>query len=870
MHHRFKSVTVLFVLGLCVAASLATAQTDNETCLMCHSDADLKTAGGQKVTVDPQHFGASVHAGLGCVDCHTQAGNYDDAPHYQRYTPVNCAECHEDAVKSHAENFHHRARVAGNSKAPTCASCHGVGGDPHRLHPLDSRTAEESCRTCHAAEAKIYDTGVHAEKVAGGRERAGCITCHQSHGPGLPPAAGAVNQLCEKCHAGAMAAVQRGGHMALGEQMTQALNCASCHDSHGTHKPHLSPRVAQACVTCHAKEHQAFAGSVHEKLLASGEMHCLSCHSTHKEAEEVANFDGGCGTCHAEVEEIYRSSVHRFGRLRGSEGAATCADCHRGHDVLASANEASPTHPKNIPGMCGTCHGKDAVITSDFVRLPITLPNYLNSVHGHGWENGKKTAVCTDCHGTHDLQTAQDPESHINRFKIAQTCGQCHTKVAEEYANSIHGKAVQVGIAESPTCTDCHDEHLVSAVHGADARTRPENIARKLCGTCHLNPDMVSKFGITAGVVESYLDSYHGWAIGREGSLVASCIDCHNTHEIRAPQDPLSSVNPDRVTVTCARCHTRANETFARSYTHASALGARGPHGWAKLIYIVLLAVVLGGMALHNLIIARFELIKHRVKRRREPYIQRWQRVERVQHLFLLTSFFGLAITGFALRAHNVWWVDLIGLGDEGLRANLHRALAVIMTGAAMFHLGWLIVTRRGRGAIAAMAPGLHDFAHFGRNMAFHLGFTAERPAFRRFDYTQKAEYWAVIWGTIVMALTGLVLWFPELATNWAPAWVVRVAEVVHFYEAILAVAAIFIWHFFYVIFMPAEYPVSTVWLDGRMPAHDWKEFHKGEFEAEGETAIQDPGPSTDPAGIAVFIPKALRKRDAGDGAPHK
>jgi cytochrome b subunit of formate dehydrogenase len=167
------------------------------------------------------------------------------------------------------------------------------------------------------------------------------------------------------------------------------------------------------------------------------------------------------------------------------------------------------------------------------------------------------------------------------------------------------------------------------------------------------------------------------------------------------------------------------------------------------------------------------------------------------------------------------------------------------------------------------MAPGLHDFAHFGRNMSFHLGFTAERPAFRRFDYTQKAEYWAVIWGTVVMALTGLVLWFPELATNWAPAWVVRVAEVVHFYEAILAVAAIFIWHFFYVIFMPAEYPVSTVWLDGRVPAHDWKEFHRGEFEEEGEAAIQDPGPSTDPAGIAVFIPKALRKRDSDDGVPH-
>jgi cytochrome b subunit of formate dehydrogenase len=116
------------------------------------------------------------------------------------------------------------------------------------------------------------------------------------------------------------------------------------------------------------------------------------------------------------------------------------------------------------------------------------------------------------------------------------------------------------------------------------------------------------------------------------------------------------------------------------------------------------------------------------------------------------------------------------------------------------------------------------------------------------FDYTQKAEYWAVVWGTIVMAFTGFVLWFPTVATEYFPAWMVRVCEVVHFYEAILAVAAIIIWHFFYVLLMPNEYPMSTVWFNGKYPAAEWMEFHRGEYNEVGASAIRYPGGS-DPDG---------------------
>jgi len=604
----------------------------------------------------------------------------------------------------------------------------------------------------------------------------------------------------------------------------------------------MSKRVEQACVSCHKEERAAFGGSVHEHLFDTGAMSCLSCHSTHKNEEEAMEFDAGCGACHEEVEKIYRTSVHRMGRLRGDVAAATCAGCHQGHHVLAASDTLSGTHHKNIPGMCGRCHGDEAVVTADFVRLPISLPNYLASVHGVGWREGKRTAVCTDCHGTHDLQNAQHSESSINRFRLADTCGKCHTAVAEEYHRSIHGRAVALGIEDAPTCTSCHDEHLILQTRNSLSRVSPEHRARELCGSCHTDPALIAKYGIQGGVVESFLDTYHGWAVDRGSGLVANCTDCHNVHEIRARQDPGSSIHPANVTETCRRCHPGSNPTFAQSYTHAGALKARGYHGWAKLIYLFLIGIVLGGMALHNLVIVKHELQKHVRHRTTEAYVIRWAAAERFQHLVLLVSFIGLAVTGFALRFPNSWWVKLIGLGGrEALRANLHRALAVVLVTVTVYHIVWVSFARRGRSAIRNMFPRGLDVAHVFQNIAFHLGLRKERPAFGPYDYTQKAEYWALVWGTWVMALTGFVLWFPTIATSWLPAWTVRVSEVIHFYEAILAVSAIVIWHFFFVIFMPNEYPMSTIWLNGRMPAKEWKEMHRSHYLEVGDGAIVEP-----------------------------
>lgn len=833
MHPGLRTV---FAALAAVVVGTARAAMSNEDCLGCHSDPSLTTEKGRSAFVNEAGLAGGPHARLACTDCHRQPADYESVPHFSVYEAVNCAVCHQSAAQSFRAGFHGRALARGDSEAPNCCACHGVCDDPHNLQSLNLQLAEQACRKCHPGQTRAYDRSVHG--VTGNPKRPGCVTCHPTHSAALPPSVGAVNRLCERCHSGAMAQVQEGGHF-LAEGAAAVMSCASCHDVHGTHKPHLDATTLKACAECHPGYREQFAGSVHESLLASGRMNCLSCHRTHQVTDAAEQEDFGCGQCHTQVEEQYRASAHRLARLHGNRVAATCADCHSGHHVRHPSHPDSPVHHRNVPNTCGKCHTDQAVITSDYVRLPISLPSYTASIHGQGWRVGKGTAVCTDCHGVHLLQAASVPTSTIHKQNLAATCGKCHREQAEQYSRSVHGRAVAHGIADSPSCTDCHDEHLIYRVTDPRAAVRPERQASETCGRCHEDAQMAARYGLPQKVVESYQDSYHGWAIKRGGKAVAVCVDCHNTHDIGSRLDPTSSIHPDNVVRTCGRCHANSNAQFAASYTHILARGRLMVHDYVRIIYIVLIAAVLGGMALHNLVIYLHELRAHYRRVHSEPTVVRMTPAEVAQHMVLLVSFTGLAVTGFALRFPEAWWVRILtgwGLSEEARRV-IHRGLATVLVAASLYHLYYVVFTVRGRALLRAMAPAAADLADAVRNVWAHLRRDVAPPQFGVFDYTQKAEYWALIWGTAVMTITGFVLWFPTLATSWLPAWVVRVCEVIHFYEAILAVSAIVIWHFFYVIFIPREYPMSWIWISGKMSLEQWRHHHGRAAGKEAEVA---------------------------------
>jgi cytochrome b subunit of formate dehydrogenase len=159
----------------------------------------------------------------------------------------------------------------------------------------------------------------------------------------------------------------------------------------------------------------------------------------------------------------------------------------------------------------------------------------------------------------------------------------------------------------------------------------------------------------------------------------------------------------------------------------------------------------------------------------------------------------------------------------------------------SLAHVGYLF-TRRGRGTIVALLPGLRDVREVVANFLYLLGLRRDPPAFDRFSYIEKAEYWALVWGTVVMTATGLLLWFENQSLQWLPKWTLDLATLVHYYEAWLAFLAILVWHIYQNVLNPDVYPMNWTWVTGLISDEMLRHEHPAEWariaaqeQAEGE-----------------------------------
>jgi formate dehydrogenase gamma subunit len=224
---------------------------------------------------------------------------------------------------------------------------------------------------------------------------------------------------------------------------------------------------------------------------------------------------------------------------------------------------------------------------------------------------------------------------------------------------------------------------------------------------------------------------------------------------------------------------------------------------------------------------------------------------QRIQHLLLLTSFIVLVLSGFALQYPDSGLAWLLG-SSEYLRRVIHRVAAVIMMLVGVYHLAYLAFTKDGRRWVKDMLPKLKDVRDVVGNFVYYLGIKRQKPKIARFGYAEKAEYWAVIWGTFIMGLTGLMIWFKIGVFGFLARWWIDIALAIHFYEAVLATLAIIVWHFYHVIFDPDVYPVNFAFIDGRISEELYKEEHELAFEemnkqaAAAESASQTPAEASD------------------------
>jgi cytochrome b subunit of formate dehydrogenase len=126
---------------------------------------------------------------------------------------------------------------------------------------------------------------------------------------------------------------------------------------------------------------------------------------------------------------------------------------------------------------------------------------------------------------------------------------------------------------------------------------------------------------------------------------------------------------------------------------------------------------------------------------------------------------------------------------------------------------------RRDRVILRNLMPGIGDLRNMSDLLLYNLGLSRTAPAFGAFSYAEKMEYWAFLWGTVVMAASGFILWFNNFALRHFPKWVSDAATALHFYEALLATFSILIWHMYMVVFDPDVYPMDRAWLTGKASA---------------------------------------------------
>jgi cytochrome b subunit of formate dehydrogenase len=620
------------------------------------------------------------------------------------------------------------------------------------------------------------------------------------------------------------------------------------------------PAIASVdCGECHEDQPDPtrFADSVH------GFLECVDCHTAAEDIphpEEIARVD--CATCHDDVVEAYSSSIHGVSRENGSEEAPACAACHGDvHELIPGTFEDSPVHRSRLPETCGSCHSDPEVVQKFGIPVARPIEAYHDSVHGKLCDEGIGSASCSDCHQSHSIFPSADPRSTVNHQRVPETCGQCHAEIAEVYESSVHGKALRHGVREAPVCTDCHGEHRIISPNEKGSPVFATNIPKMTCGRCHADLRMAEKFGIQADTVTAYEDSYHGLA-SRSGMItVAHCASCHGVHDILPSSDPSSHIHADNLAATCGSCHPGAGETFAIGPVHIDP--TEREHAavfFIRWTYLVLIYVTIGGMVLHNAL----DLYRknHKPPSRAAPPGPTEQRMSagfRIAHAWLIISFLVLLHSGFALKYPESWWARpfLQWEAQLGLRGIVHRTAAVMMLLALGFHVLHLAVDRRARACIARMRPAWEDLHELKGRVAWFFGRRPEAPAAPKLGYAEKMEYLALVWGLVVMTVTGFLLWFDDLLLRFLPKWVSDVATVIHFYEAVLASLAILVWHLYFVIFDPVVYPMDPAWLTGHSAP--------GRALERAEGAVGRPTPGRRPKRKGTPKPRPAHAAGAAD-----
>jgi hypothetical protein len=283
-----------------------------------------------------------------------------------------------------------------------------------------------------------------------------------------------------------------------------------------------------------------------------------------------AQTPNSCLDCHSALDPPYKVTEDQFSQDIHAQKGLTCASCHGGDPSKGDQDAMSKKSGfrgkmarKDVPALCGRCHSDGAYMRQYNPSLRTDqFAQYLTSVHGKLRAKGdEKAAVCTDCHGVHDLRPESDTRSKVHPLNIAQTCSRCHADAAymkgysiptdqfAGYSASVHHEALTVrGDLSAPTCTTCHGNH--------GAAPPGVSTVQNVCSTCHV---------FQAQLFES---SPHKPAF--DAASLPGCVTCHSNHRVSHPTDAMLGTGPQSV---CTNCHTDGDAGYQAATQIAQQFG---------------------------------------------------------------------------------------------------------------------------------------------------------------------------------------------------------------------------------------------------------------------------------------------------------
>jgi len=440
-----------------------------------------------------------------------------------------------------------------------------------------------------------------------------CIDCHLDFDPSNIPHKTGTNIAqvdCNDCHE-----TMNFSSSIHGKEKIQCFDCHSKHNIQEASK--LEENNIQLCTSCHGQSSiKSYTQSVHFKLYENGDknLSCSSCHGSDSHSIKSANFSNDelhevCSKCHEQTVTNYKKSLHGKALQQSKYLAPNCITCHGTHKILSNTNKFSKTYKMNVPQLCGDCH-KDGTKVSELKNIDQKniLSNYSQSIHGDGlFKRGLiVTAVCTDCHASHNILPHQDQFSSINRKNIATTCSKCHVEIEKVHIKVIEGQLWEKEPHKIPACVDCHQPHVVRRViydekytdnycmachidenlqMEKDGKTislfvdyeNHNNSAHKdnSCVKCHANINVsnnpicidsgpVDCASCHAEEVSDYTKSYHGKLFADKKEAAPYCTDCHGKHDTQLKSNPNSKTFRSNIPELCATCHREGQKAAER------------------------------------------------------------------------------------------------------------------------------------------------------------------------------------------------------------------------------------------------------------------------------------------------------------------